>query len=163
VFAGSLKSIIHPTQNKSIFEVNILLKWSGEVRPRTSTFTPICLRHSNTIPGSSPLNVSSFPRTYDILYIPKGVGPFANVSHSFPVVISLIIKESNTNIYFVAENGNDTNTGSLSSPFLTIQKASNLSEPGDIICQHGSVAHQVTPFGYRVSLAGHSSIKNIDI
>jgi len=36
-------------------------------------------------------------------------------------------------------------------------------EPGDIICQHGSVAHQVTPFGYRVSLAGHSSIKNIDI
>lgn len=34
---------------------------------------------------------------------------------------------------------------------------------GDIMCINGSIAHQVRPTGPRITIAGHSSIKNIDI
>ncbi len=41
--------------------------------------------------------------------------------------------------YHVAKNGNDTNDGSASSPFLTIQHAAGLAQPGDVITVHEGV------------------------
>jgi alpha-N-arabinofuranosidase len=41
--------------------------------------------------------------------------------------------------YHVAKYGNDTNTGTASNPFLTIQQAANLAQPGDVITVHEGV------------------------
>ena len=37
------------------------------------------------------------------------------------------------NTYYVATNGDDNNTGSISSPFRTIQKAANVAQAGDTV------------------------------
>ncbi|MCK4992560.1 MAG: DUF1565 domain-containing protein, partial [Bacteroidales bacterium] len=48
--------------------------------------------------------------------------------------------------YHVAKTGNDKNSGALESPFLTIQKAANLAQPGDVITVHqGVYRERVTP------------------
>ncbi len=41
--------------------------------------------------------------------------------------------------YHVAKTGKDNNPGTLTSPFLTIQKAANLAQPGDVITVHEGV------------------------
>ena len=41
--------------------------------------------------------------------------------------------------YHVAKRGNDKNEGTLNSPFLTIQEAANIAQPGDIITVHEGV------------------------
>jgi len=35
--------------------------------------------------------------------------------------------------------------------------------PGDVLCQNGNVIHNVEPIEKRITIAGHSLIKNIDI
>lgn len=54
--------------------------------------------------------------------------------------------------YHVAKNGNDKNTGTLNSPFLTIRVVANIAQPGDIITVHkGIYRERITPpRGYRV-------------
>ena len=48
--------------------------------------------------------------------------------------------------YHVAKTGNDKNSGALESPFLTIQKAAYLAQPGDVITVHqGVYRERVTP------------------
>ncbi|MDB5171437.1 MAG: carbohydrate-binding cenc domain protein [Phycisphaerales bacterium] len=48
--------------------------------------------------------------------------------------------------WFVAPSGSDTNSGSLSSPFKTIQRAANLAQPGDHVEIRAGVYHEaVTP------------------
>jgi len=48
--------------------------------------------------------------------------------------------------YHVAKTGNDHNNGTLKSPFLTIQKAANIAQPGDVITVHeGVYRERVTP------------------
>jgi len=48
--------------------------------------------------------------------------------------------------YHVAKTGNDKNSGALESPFLTIQKAANLAQSGDVITVHqGVYRERVTP------------------
>lgn len=48
--------------------------------------------------------------------------------------------------YHVAKSGNDSNSGTKEAPFLTIQKASNIAEPGDIITVHeGTYREWVKP------------------
>jgi len=41
--------------------------------------------------------------------------------------------------YHVAKNGNDANAGSVKKPFLTIQRAADLAQPGDVITVHEGV------------------------
>ena len=48
--------------------------------------------------------------------------------------------------YYVAKNGDDKNTGTSESPFLTIQAAANIAQPGDIITVHkGVYRERITP------------------
>src|SRR3989338_14543 len=49
------------------------------------------------------------------------------------------------NVYYVATNGNDANSGTQSSPFLTIQKAAGIASPGDtIIVKPGTYTNAIT-------------------
>ena len=41
--------------------------------------------------------------------------------------------------YHVSKSGNDSNEGSLGSPFLTIQAAANIAQPGDVITVHEGI------------------------
>ena len=41
--------------------------------------------------------------------------------------------------YHVAGNGNDRNPGTGESPFLTIQRAADIAQPGDVITVHEGV------------------------
>lgn len=48
--------------------------------------------------------------------------------------------------YHVAKSGNNKNSGTLESPFLTIQKATTLAQPGDVITVHqGVYRERITP------------------
>jgi alpha-N-arabinofuranosidase len=48
--------------------------------------------------------------------------------------------------YDVAKNGNDRNKGTLKSPFLSIQAAANVAQPGDIITVHEGIYREwITP------------------
>lgn len=51
--------------------------------------------------------------------------------------------------YHVSKSGNDENSGTESSPFLTIQRAADLSQPGDIITVHKGVYREwiIPPIG----------------
>ena len=56
------------------------------------------------------------------------------------------ILSANSREYHVAKNGNDKNEGTKDSPFLTIQMASNLGLPGDLIVVHeGTYRECVVP------------------
>ena len=56
------------------------------------------------------------------------------------------ILTANSREYHVAKNGNDKNEGTKESPFLTIQWASNLGLPGDVIVVHeGTYRECVVP------------------
>ena len=56
------------------------------------------------------------------------------------------ILTANSREYHVAKNGNDKNEGTKDSPFLTIQWASNLGLPGDVIVVHeGTYRECVVP------------------
>lgn len=48
--------------------------------------------------------------------------------------------------YHVDKTGNDKNSGSVESPFLTIQAAANVAQPGDVITVHkGVYRERITP------------------
>ena len=42
----------------------------------------------------------------------------------------------------VSSDGNDTNEGSLEYPYQTIQKAAEVSQPGDVICVREGTYHE---------------------
>ena len=51
------------------------------------------------------------------------------------------------NTYYVAKNGNDKNSGSLSSPWLTIQHAAEIATAGDTInIESGTYTESITPW-----------------
>lgn len=59
--------------------------------------------------------------------------------------------------YHIAKTGNDKNTGTAEAPFLTIQKAANIAQPGDIIKVHEGVYREwITP-----PRGGESDLKRI--
>ena len=48
--------------------------------------------------------------------------------------------------YHIAKTGNDKNSGTIESPFLTIQKAADAAQPGDVITVHkGVYRERITP------------------
>ena len=55
------------------------------------------------------------------------------------LILMLITVSVFSEEYHVAKTGNDENSGSASSPFLSIQKAANLAQPGDVITVHKGV------------------------
>ena len=56
------------------------------------------------------------------------------------LLIALIVTFSLSAIeYHVAKTGNDKNKGSVEAPFLTIQVAANMAQPGDVITVHEGV------------------------
>lgn len=62
-------------------------------------------------------------------------------------LITLIISTTlSAKEYHVAKTGNDKNSGTENSPFLTIQTAADLAQPGDIITVHeGIYRERITP------------------
>jgi len=58
------------------------------------------------------------------------------------MLIICIIKAYSTN-YYVSNNGNDNNTGTISSPFKTIQAAAMIMKPGDECFIRGGVYREV--------------------
>lgn len=63
-----------------------------------------------------------------------------------PVFSILISCNSASTEYHVAKTGMDSNTGTPEAPFLTIQKAADLAQPGDIITVHeGIYREEITP------------------
>ena len=66
---------------------------------------------------------------------------------TFAISFTISAKE-----YHVAKNGNDKNSGDLEFPFLTIQAAANIAQPGDIITVHeGVYRERVNPIRGGVS------------
>ena len=66
---------------------------------------------------------------------------------SFVVVMSFILVASpsamaSSNTYYVSTTGSDSNLGTLSSPFLTIQKASSVMVAGDTVLIRGGTYHE---------------------
>ena len=74
-----------------------------------------------------------------------------------------------TNIYHVSKQGNDTNNGSITAPFLTIQKAASLALPGDRVIVHEGVyrewvkpefgGNRLSPIVYEAAENEHVIIK----
>jgi alpha-N-arabinofuranosidase len=65
----------------------------------------------------------------------------AVLSLNFTVSATISAKE-----YHVAKNGNDLNKGTDESPFLTIQAAANIAQPGDtILVKAGIYREEVKP------------------
>jgi hypothetical protein len=63
-----------------------------------------------------------------------------------PTVEPLECRELLSTSWFVSPSGKDTNTGSISSPFLTIQRAANVAVAGDHVEIRAGVYHEtVTP------------------
>jgi hypothetical protein len=63
--------------------------------------------------------------------------------------------------YYVATTGNDTNTGSLASPWRTIQKAANTLAPGDAALVRGGVYHEAVTINVSGNAtSGHVAFQN---
>ena len=51
------------------------------------------------------------------------------------------------NLWYVAPNGSDSNNGSITSPFATINKAVSMASAGDTIYLRGGTYHQTVYVG----------------
>ena len=65
---------------------------------------------------------------------------------SIVIALLLVAVSSPATEYHVAKNGNDMNKGSAGKPFLTIQHAADLAQPGDVVTVHeGTYRERVNP------------------
>ncbi|MEH2250493.1 MAG: right-handed parallel beta-helix repeat-containing protein [Nostoc sp.] len=72
----------------------------------------------------------------------------------------VISTNATAKIYYVSGSGNDNNSGvSSSSPFRTIQKAANLTEPGDTVLIMNGVYTNANPTGEVVSITRSGTAK----
>ena len=55
------------------------------------------------------------------------------------IVVLMSLDALSAREYHVAKTGNELNEGTLSSPFLTIQAAANIAQPGDMITVHEGI------------------------
>ena len=63
----------------------------------------------------------------------------------FVILISIFVSGSFIlgNTYYVATNGNDTDTGGIGDPFKTIQKAADSMSAGDTCLIRGGIYYEV--------------------
>ncbi|MBI9060691.1 MAG: right-handed parallel beta-helix repeat-containing protein [Marinilabiliaceae bacterium] len=62
------------------------------------------------------------------------------------LVFFCLLSCTQTKEYHVSKSGNDSHAGSEKSPFLTIQQAANMAQPGDVIIVHeGVYREEITP------------------
>ena len=63
-------------------------------------------------------------------------------------LISLLSIAAEAKNFYVAPSGDDAASGSLEAPYLTIQKAANMTQPGDTVwIRSGTYREAVTPPG----------------
>ena len=76
-----------------------------------------------------------------LLVLGCGSGAITPAAFSPPTIISIVTPIVPTliasNVYFVSTDGNDANPGTLTRPWLTIQKAVKIAEAGDMIYVRG--------------------------
>jgi alpha-N-arabinofuranosidase len=61
-------------------------------------------------------------------------------------LLILVTSMATAKEYHVAKNGDNRNSGTSESPFLSIQAAANVAQPGDIITVHeGIYRERITP------------------
>jgi len=91
-----------------------------------------------------------FKKRFTLLEV-KPLTRFISFTLSFLIILSQIplfplpVKAA-PNIYYVAKNGSDSNPGSESQPWLTIQKAADTMVAGDTVyVKAGTYTEQVTP------------------
>lgn len=63
--------------------------------------------------------------------------------------------------YYVAANGNDDNTGSISAPFASIQKAQSVVQPGDTVLLRGG-RYEMTEAQIASKLRGYACVTYLD-
>src|SRR3989338_8825658 len=77
--------------------------------------------------------------------VAAGVLFVANRSGEFDAGMAQVVAPTTGNIYYVGTNGNDANSGTQASPFLTIQKAAGIASPGDtVIVKPGTYTNAIT-------------------
>lgn len=87
---------------------------------------------------------------------------------------TLVLSTSHAAEFHVSPKGNDTNRGSRSSPLRTIQRASDLAQPGDVITVHeGTYRERINPprggasdrkrIVYQAARGEHVAIKGSEI
>jgi hypothetical protein len=65
---------------------------------------------------------------------------------TFILILFFVFSTTFGKEYHVAKNGNDTNPGTENDPFLTIQKAADVAQAGDVITVHeGVYRERITP------------------
>ncbi len=71
----------------------------------------------------------------------------------FFFLVALFIRPVDASLYYVSTSGNDNNTGTQTNPWLTVQKAANNVQPGDIVMvAEGTYSSRIT-----ISKTGTSS------
>ncbi|MGQ9570482.1 MAG: DUF1565 domain-containing protein [Thermodesulfovibrionales bacterium] len=69
------------------------------------------------------------------------------VIYMFVIFLFFLIREVSAATYYVSPDGNDSNSGSKSAPFRTIQKAANIVNPGDTVIVANGVYNHVQDYG----------------
>jgi hypothetical protein len=78
--------------------------------------------------------------------LPLIAKPWIAVSLPAVAIDALEPRQLLSTTFFVATNGSDTNAGTIGAPFLTIQHAASIAQPGDTVDIRGGTYHQtVTP------------------
>ena len=69
-----------------------------------------------------------------------------SMGHGVLAIILILVASSFSTVYHVAKTGADTNAGTGAQPFLTIQKAADVMQPGDSVLIHaGTYREWVNP------------------
>ena len=113
--------------------------------------------------GASGGSVSTPPVTPPSPPVPEPVTPpvIADKPVTPPVTTEPSVPTSAKNSYYVATTGSDTNSGSASAPFRTIQKAANTAKAGDVVLiRGGTYKEKVKPANSGNATDGYITFTN---
>ena len=89
-----------------------------------------------------PVKISSMEQVEQNNY---NNGNFMNIKNIAILLLSVLISSAYANNYYVAKNGNDSNPGTETQPWLTVQKAANTLVAGDtVFIKAGTYNERVT-------------------